>query len=106
MIQGNICYRLVASTNYRPGATGATAGPQNGEMPISGVYVAPGAATLDFYDINGNRNQIAIGAANTGVFLPISVYQTGSSLSGTIFGFSAGNPYGNTVATGYVGPVS
>jgi hypothetical protein len=106
MIQGNICYRLVANTNYRPGATGATAGPQNGEMPISGVYVAPGAATLDFYDINGNRNQIAIGAANTGVFLPISVYQTGSSLSGTIFGFSAGNPYGNTVATGYVGPVS
>ena len=56
MIQGNICYRLVASTNYRPGATGATAGPQNGEMPICGVYVAPGAATLDFYDANGNRN--------------------------------------------------
>jgi hypothetical protein len=106
MIQGNICYRLVANTNYRPGATGATAGPQNGEMPISGVYVAPGAATLDFYDINGNRNQISIGSSNTGVFLPISVYQTGSSLSGTIFGFSAGNPYGNTVATGYVGPVS
>jgi hypothetical protein len=103
MIQGNICYRLVASTNYRPGGTGATAGPQNGEMPICGVYVAPGAATLDFYDANGNRNQISIAAGNTGVFLPISVYQTGSALSGTIFGFSPGNPYGNTTATGRVG---
>jgi len=103
MIQGNICYRLVASTNYRPGATGATAGPQNGDLPICGVYVAPGAANLDFYDANGNRNQIAIGSGNAGVFLPISVYQTGSALSGTIYGFSPGNPYGNTAATGHVG---
>jgi hypothetical protein len=104
MIQGNICYRLVASTNYRPGATGATAGPQNGELPICGVYVAPGAATLDFYDANGNRNQISIGAGNTGVFLPISIYQTGAALTGTIYGFSPGNPYGNTTSTQFFAP--
>jgi hypothetical protein len=58
MLQGNVCYRLLASQNYRPGATGATAGPQTKELPISGVFVAAGAATLDFFDANNNRNII------------------------------------------------
>lgn len=95
MLQGNICYRLIASQNYRPGATGATAGPQLKEMPITTVYVAPGAATLDYYDASNNRNIITIGSGNTGVLLPITVTATGSTLSGTIFGFSQGNVYGN-----------
>ena len=64
MLQGNNCYRLVASTTYRPGATGATAGPASTEAPITLIYVAPGAATLDFYDSNNNRNIIPIGSSN------------------------------------------
>ena len=35
MTQGNNCYRLIASQNYRPGATGATAGPQQKDMLIT-----------------------------------------------------------------------
>jgi len=95
MLQGNNCYRLVASTNYQPGATGATAGPTLMEGPITLVYVAPGAAVLDFYDAKNNRNTINIGSTNTGVLLPITVTATGSSLSGTIFGFSQGGIYAN-----------
>ena len=95
MLQGNNCYRLFASTNYTPGATGATAGPTNNEAPITLVYVGPGAATLDFYDSKNNRNVITIAAGNTGVLLPITLLATGSSLSGTIFGFSQGGVYAN-----------
>jgi hypothetical protein len=95
MLQGNNCYRLVASTNYQPGATGATAGPTEMEGPITLVYVSPGAATLDFYDAKNNRNVIAIGSTNTGVLLPITVTATGSSLAGNIFGFSQGGIYAN-----------
>jgi hypothetical protein len=95
MLQGNNCYRLVASTTYRPGATGATAGPASTEAPITLVYVAPGAATLDYYDSKNNRNVISIGESNTGVLLPITLLATGSSLSGTIFGFSQGGIYAN-----------
>lgn len=103
MVQGNICYRLQANTDYTPGAfytqglTGATGGPAAGEQPIMGVYVAPGAATLDFYDMKLTRQIITIGSSNTGVYLPLTVMKTGSTLSGTIFGFSAGNIYGNTM---------
>jgi hypothetical protein len=95
MMQGNNCYRLYASQNYRPGATGATAGPQIKDLPISNVYVGPGAATLDFYDSAGNRSTLTIAAGNTGIWMPITVTATGSSLSGTIYGFSPGNIYGN-----------
>ena len=95
MTQGNNCYRLYASQNYRPGATGATAGPQIKDLTISSIYIAPGAATLDFYDAANNRSIITIGAGNTGVWMPITVTATGSALSGTIFGFSPGNIYGN-----------
>ena len=96
MLQGNICYRLVASTNYTPaGGTGVTGGPSSRDLPISAVYVGPGAATLDFYDANGNRNVIPVAAGNTGIYMPITVTATGSTLSGTIFGFSPGNVYGN-----------
>lgn len=96
MLQGNLCYRLVANTNYRPGATGATAGPSNGDAGITLVYVAPGAATLDYYDTGNNRNVITIGSSNTGVLLPITLTATGSSLSGSIFGFSQGAIYANS----------
>ena len=95
MTQGNNCYRLYASQNYRPGAAGATAGPQIKDILITNVYVGPGAATLDFYDAIGNRSIISIGAGNTGIWMPLTVTATGSSLSGTIYGFSQGNIYGN-----------
>jgi hypothetical protein len=95
MLQGNNCYRLFANTTYRPGATGATAGPASTEAPITLIYVAPGAATLDFYDSNNNRNIIPIGSSNTGVLLPVTLLATGSTLSGTIFGFSQGGIYAN-----------
>jgi hypothetical protein len=95
MTQGNNCYRLIASQNYRPGATGATAGPQIKDLTISSIYIAPGEATLDFYDAANNRSIITIGSGNTGVWMPITVTATGSSLSGNIYGFSPGNIYGN-----------
>jgi hypothetical protein len=95
MTQGNNCYRLIASQNYRPGATGATAGPQQKDMLITNVYVGPGAATLDFFDGAGNRSVLSIGAGNTGIWMPLTVTATGSSLSGNIYGFSQGNIYGN-----------
>lgn len=95
MLQGNNCYRLVASTNYQPGATGATAGPTSLEGPITLVYVAPGAAVLDYYDSKSNRNVINIGSTNTGTLLPITLTATGSTLSGNIFGFSQGGIYAN-----------
>ena len=87
MLQGNVCYRLLASQNYTPGATGATAGPKKGELPISIVFVAAGAATLDFYDASNNRNVITFNSGN--------LTATGSTLAGSIFGFSPGNIYGN-----------
>ena len=100
MLQGNLCYRLVANTNYQPGATGATAGPSNRDAGITLVYVAPGAATLDYYDTVNNRNVITIGAANTGVLLPITLTATGlveftqvevyASTDGTCDGFTPG----------------
>ncbi len=96
MLQGNLCYRLVANTNYRPGATGATAGPRNGDAGITLVYVAPGTATLDYYDTANNRNVITIGSSNTGILLPISLSATGTGLTGPIFGFSQGSIYGNS----------
>ena len=95
MMQGNNCYRLYASQNYRPGATGATAGPQIKDLPISNVYVGPGAATLDFYDSAGNRSVLTITAGNTGIWMPITVTATGTGLTGAIYGFSPGNIYGN-----------
>lgn len=95
MLQGNNCYRLTPSTNYRPGATGATAGPTSSEGPITLIYVAPGVATLDYYDSKNNRNIIPIGSSNTGVLLPITLISTGSTLAGPIFGFSQGGIYAN-----------
>ncbi len=95
MTQGNNCYRLIASQNYRPGATGATAGPQLKDVLITNIYVGPGAATLDFYDGVGNRIVLPIAAGNTGIWMPITVTATGSGLAGTIYGFSQGNIYGN-----------
>jgi hypothetical protein len=64
-------------------------------MLITNVYVGPGAATLDFFDNAGNRSVLSIGAGNTGIWMPITVTATGSSLSGNIYGFSQGNIYGN-----------
>jgi hypothetical protein len=95
MTQGNICYRLLPNKNYAPGVAGPTGGPSARELPISSVYVAPGAATLDFYDMNGNRNVIPIASSNTGIYLSITVTATGTGLTGSVWGFSAGSPYGN-----------
>jgi hypothetical protein len=95
MLQGNVCYRLLANQNYTPGLTGATAGPKRGELPISLVFVSAGAATLDFYDASNNRNVITFSSGNLGTLLPITLTATGSTLSGSIFGFSPGNIYGN-----------
>jgi hypothetical protein len=64
-------------------------------MLITNVYVGPGAATLDFFDGAGNRSVLSIGAGNTGIWMPLTVTATGSSLSGNIYGFSQGNIYGN-----------
>ena len=95
MTQGNNCYRLIANQNYRPGATGATAGPQQKDVIITNVYIGPGAATLDFYDAAGNRSILPVGSGNTGIWMPVTITATGSSLTGTIYGFSQGNIYGN-----------
>ena len=39
MIQGNFGFPLYASTNYSPGATGATFGPSSTMAPISTILV-------------------------------------------------------------------
>jgi hypothetical protein len=95
MLQGNNSYRLVADKDYRPGSLDSSNGPTSLEGPITLVYVAPGAAVLDFYDAKNNRSIIEIGPNNTGILLPITVMATGSNLSGEIFGFSQGGIYAN-----------
>ena len=91
MAQGNVVYALAASTNYTPGAT---AGPAAGYAPISLILVTQGgAATLDYYDLLGNRLTIALGTVNNPTMLPITLTRTGSSLTaGRFYGFSIGNP--------------
>ena len=90
MAQGNVGYALAASTNYTPGASG----PAVGYAPISLVMVTQGgAATLDYYDLLGNRLTIALGTVNNPTMLPITLTRTGSSLTaGRFYGFTVGNP--------------
>lgn len=90
MAQGNVGYALAASTNYTPGASG----PAVGYAPISLVMVTQGgAATLDYYDLLGNRLTIALGTVNNPTMLPITLTRTGPSLTaGRFYGFSIGNP--------------
>lgn len=65
MLQGNNSYRLVADKDYRPGSLDSSNGPTSLEGPITLVYVAPGAAVLDFYDAKNNRSTIEIGPNNS-----------------------------------------
>lgn len=90
MAQGNVGYALAPSTNYTPGASG----PAVGYAPISLVMVTQGgAATLDYYDLQGNNLVISLGTVNNPTMLPITLTQTGPSLtSGRFYGFTVGNP--------------
>ena len=90
MAQGNVGYALAPSTNYTPGASG----PATGYSPITLVLVTQGgAATLDYYDLQGNNLVISLGTVNNPTMLPITLTRTGASLtSGRFYGFTVGNP--------------
>ncbi len=90
MAQGNVGYALAPSTNYTPGASG----PAIGYSPISFVLVTQGgAATLDYYDLQGNNLVINLGTVNNPTVLPITLTRTGASLTaGGFYGFTVGNP--------------
>lgn len=90
MSQGNFGYALTPSTNFNPGASG----PVIGYLPITLVMVTQGgAAVLDYFDLLGNNIIINLGTVNNPTMFPITLTQTGGTLtSGRFFGFSAGNP--------------
>jgi hypothetical protein len=90
MAQGNVGYALAPSTNYTPGASG----PPTGYNPISLILVTQGAAaTLDYYDLQGNHLTISLGSVNNPTFLPLTLTQTGASLTpNRFYGFTMGNP--------------
>lgn len=90
MAQANVGYALAPSTNYTPGASG----PPAGYNPISMILVTQGgAATLDYYDLQGNHLTISLGTVNNPTMLPLTLTQTGGSLTANrFFGFSMGNP--------------
>ena len=90
MAQANVGYALAPSTNYTPGASG----PPVGYTPISMILVTQGAAaTLDYYDLQGNHLTISLGTVNTPTMLPLTLTQTGASLTaGRFYGFTMGNP--------------
>lgn len=95
MIQGNYGFPLYASTNYAPGATGATFGPSSIMAPISTVLVTQGAArVLDYYDLNNNRITISLGTVASPTVFNITLLATGSSLTeGAFYGFTQGKPF-------------
>ena len=67
MAQANVGYALAPSTNYTPGASG----PPVGYTPISMILVTQGAAaTLDYYDLQGNHLTISLGTVNNPTMLP------------------------------------
>lgn len=90
MAQANVGYALAPSTNYTPGASG----PPVGYNPISMILVTQGgAATLDYYDLQGNHLTISLGSVNNPTMLPLTLTQTGASLTtNRFYGFSMGNP--------------
>ena len=89
MAQANVGYALAPSTNYTPGASG----PPVGYTPISMILVTQGAAaTLDYYDLQGNHLTISLGTVNNPTMLPLTLTQTGASLTaGRFYGFTMGN---------------
>lgn len=94
MSQGNFGYALTPSTNFTPGAATGASGPAIGYLPISLVMVTQGgAAVLDYYDLLGNNIIISLGTVNNPTMFPITLTQTGSTLTASrFFGFSGGNP--------------
>ena len=95
MIQGNYGFPLYPSTNYAPGATGATFGPSSIMAPISTILVTQGnSRVLDYYDLNNNRITIALGNLTSPSVLNLSLLATGSTLTaGAFYGFSQGKPF-------------
>jgi hypothetical protein len=95
MIQGNYGFPLYASTNYAPGATGATFGPSSIMAPISTILVTQGAArVLDYYDLNNNRITISLGTVTSPTVFNLTLLSTGPSLTpGVFYGFSQGKPF-------------
>jgi hypothetical protein len=95
MIQGNYGFPLYASTNYAPGATGATFGPSSIMAPISTILVTQGnSRVLDYYDLNNNRITISLGNLTSPSVLNLSLLATGSTLTpGAFYGFSQGKPF-------------
>ena len=95
MIQGNYGFPLYASTNYSPGATGATFGPSSTMAPISTILVTQGAArVLDYYDLNNNRITINLGTVASPTVLNLTLISTGPSLTaGAFYGYTQGKPF-------------
>ena len=95
MIQGNYAFPLYASTNYSPGATGATFGPSSTMAPISTILVTQGSPrVLDYYDLGGNRVIMNLGTITSATTFGISLTATGSTLTpGAFFGFTQGKPF-------------
>lgn len=95
MIQGNYGFPLYASTNYTPGATGATFGPSSSQGPITTILVTQGAArVLDYYDSANNHIVINMGTVTSATVFNITLLQTGSTLTaGAFFGFTVGKPF-------------
>ena len=96
MIQGNFGFPLYASTNYNPGATGATFGPSSIMAPISTILVTQGAArVLDYYDLNNNRITISLGTVTSPTVFNLTLLSTGPLLSspGVFYGFTVGKPF-------------
>ena len=95
MIQGNFGFPLYASTNYSPGATGATFGPSSIMAPISTILVTQGSArVLDYYDLSNNRITILLGTVTSPTMLNLTLLSTGSSITaGAFYGFTVGKPF-------------
>jgi hypothetical protein len=95
MIQGNFGFPLYASTNYNPGATGATFGPSSIMAPISTILVTQGSTrTLDYYDLNNNRIIIPLGNVASPTLLNLTLLSTGPTLTaGAFYGFTIGKPF-------------
>ena len=96
MIQGNFGFPLYPSTNYNPGATGATFGPSSIMAPISTILVTQGPArVLDYYDLNNNRITISLGTVTSPTVFNLTLLSTGPLLSTpeVFYGFTVGKPF-------------
>lgn len=95
MIQGNYGFPLYASTNYAPGATGATFGPSSNMAPITSILITQGnSRVLDYYDLNNNRITISLGNLTSPMMVDLTLLATGASLTaGAFYGFTQGKPF-------------